>query len=332
MWPPSRRAVSSGSASTWGSDAMRHILEHQSTRTMRGAISIAAVGLLAACANSTVPDLNSASVSGFQQSPTGAAAGAIAVGMVRGARDNTAQHDVERRRVRPRRISRWASRRATSRSTSTGRSRATRSTSTCSGISSTPISARATPCSMPCRASRDLTAQQISAMAGFIQTMMAYRPHSARRHARHVRAADRGGRRAGRTGGAHRGQGHGVSAHLQSARLRADEPAGRRCRLLVRTAARLRGLQHAGDVPADQSRAARARRHPDEELGDRPHGSQGIVRQHTRSRSRSVPSSTTPRTPEMRPTSCSSRTTTWRTGSSARPNCRPMGRRSTTAS
>ena len=57
---------------------------------MRGAISIAAVGLLAACANSTVPDLNSGSVSGFQQSPTGAAAGAIALGMVRGARDNTA--------------------------------------------------------------------------------------------------------------------------------------------------------------------------------------------------------------------------------------------------
>ena len=56
---------------------------------MRGAISIAAVGLLAACANSTVPDLNSGSVSGFQQSPTGAAAGAIALGMVRGARDNT---------------------------------------------------------------------------------------------------------------------------------------------------------------------------------------------------------------------------------------------------
>ncbi len=57
---------------------------------MRGAISIVAVGLLTACANSTVPDLNNPSVNNFQTSPTGAAAGAIAVGMVRGARDNTA--------------------------------------------------------------------------------------------------------------------------------------------------------------------------------------------------------------------------------------------------
>src|SRR5215469_2606537 len=89
MWPPSHRAASSGSASTWGSNAMRHTLEFSDARVMRGVVMIAAVGLLAACANSTVPDLNNPSVAGFQQSPTGAAAGAITLGMVRGARDNT---------------------------------------------------------------------------------------------------------------------------------------------------------------------------------------------------------------------------------------------------
>jgi len=51
--------------------------------------SIAAVATLTACANSLVPDLNNASISGFQASPTGAAAGAITVGIIRGARDNT---------------------------------------------------------------------------------------------------------------------------------------------------------------------------------------------------------------------------------------------------
>ncbi len=69
---------------------MRYTFDLQGARVMRGAISIAAIGLFTACANSTVPDLNNPSVSGFQSSPTGAAAGAIAVGMVRGARDNTA--------------------------------------------------------------------------------------------------------------------------------------------------------------------------------------------------------------------------------------------------
>jgi len=51
--------------------------------------AIAALATLVACADSTVPDLNNPSVAGFQTSPTGAAAGAITVGMIRGARDNT---------------------------------------------------------------------------------------------------------------------------------------------------------------------------------------------------------------------------------------------------
>ena len=54
----------------------------------RLALVTAAVAL-AGCVSSTVPDLNNPSINGFQTNPTGAGAGAIAVGMVRGARDNT---------------------------------------------------------------------------------------------------------------------------------------------------------------------------------------------------------------------------------------------------
>jgi hypothetical protein len=64
-------------------------LDLQRVRAIRRLVSIAAVGTLTACANSLVPDLNNASINGFQSSPTGAAAGAIAVVLVRGARDNT---------------------------------------------------------------------------------------------------------------------------------------------------------------------------------------------------------------------------------------------------
>jgi hypothetical protein len=48
------------------------------------------VALLAACADTTVPDLNNSSVSGFQGAPNGSGAGALAVGLIRGARDNDA--------------------------------------------------------------------------------------------------------------------------------------------------------------------------------------------------------------------------------------------------
>ncbi len=66
-----------------------------STRTvrataLRAVATLAAAATLGACANSLVPDLNSTSIGGFQSAPTGAAAGAIALGLVRGARDNTA--------------------------------------------------------------------------------------------------------------------------------------------------------------------------------------------------------------------------------------------------
>lgn len=47
-------------------------------------------GGLVACANIDVPDLNNASVAGFQANPTGASANALAVGLFRGTRDNTA--------------------------------------------------------------------------------------------------------------------------------------------------------------------------------------------------------------------------------------------------
>src|SRR5579862_996315 len=63
--------------------------EDQQMRAIRRAASIAAAATLTACANSLVPDLNNASINGFESSPTGGAAGAIAVGLIRGARDNT---------------------------------------------------------------------------------------------------------------------------------------------------------------------------------------------------------------------------------------------------
>jgi hypothetical protein len=53
-------------------------------------MSVLAIGALVACSNSMVPDLNNAAISDFQSNPTGAAAGAIAVGLVRGCRDNLA--------------------------------------------------------------------------------------------------------------------------------------------------------------------------------------------------------------------------------------------------
>jgi starch-binding outer membrane protein, SusD/RagB family len=62
--------------------------------TMRRILPIlaqaATLATLAACADTTVPDLNNGSVSGFQSSPTAAGASAIAIGLLRGARDNTA--------------------------------------------------------------------------------------------------------------------------------------------------------------------------------------------------------------------------------------------------
>ncbi len=45
---------------------------------------------LAACRDTTVPDLNSGSVSGFETNPTADGANALAVGLIRGARDNNA--------------------------------------------------------------------------------------------------------------------------------------------------------------------------------------------------------------------------------------------------
>jgi hypothetical protein len=44
---------------------------------------------LMGCANLTVPDLNNSSISDFQSHPSGAGAGAIATGLLRGARDGT---------------------------------------------------------------------------------------------------------------------------------------------------------------------------------------------------------------------------------------------------
>jgi hypothetical protein len=59
-------------------------------RLSRTAMAIVAIGSIAGCANSLVPDLNNSAITDFQAAPTGAAAGAIAVGMVRGCRDNLA--------------------------------------------------------------------------------------------------------------------------------------------------------------------------------------------------------------------------------------------------
>jgi len=61
------------------------------TRLLRAAAP-AALGLAASlmgCANLTVPDLNNSSISDFQSHPSGAGAGAISVGLLRGARDCT---------------------------------------------------------------------------------------------------------------------------------------------------------------------------------------------------------------------------------------------------
>jgi starch-binding outer membrane protein, SusD/RagB family len=58
------------------------------TRMLR----LAVVGLaasIAGCANITVPDLNNSSISDFQAHPSAAGAGAIAAGLLRGARDGT---------------------------------------------------------------------------------------------------------------------------------------------------------------------------------------------------------------------------------------------------
>jgi hypothetical protein len=48
-----------------------------------------AVLVVSACANLTVPDLNNSSIADYQAHPSGAAADAIAVGLLRGARDGT---------------------------------------------------------------------------------------------------------------------------------------------------------------------------------------------------------------------------------------------------
>jgi hypothetical protein len=53
-------------------------------------IGVTVGGGLAGCAEITVPDLNNASVASFQTNPTAAGANALAVGLFRGARDNTA--------------------------------------------------------------------------------------------------------------------------------------------------------------------------------------------------------------------------------------------------
>jgi starch-binding outer membrane protein, SusD/RagB family len=61
------------------------------TRTRcRLVLSALTIASLAACANPTVPDLNNSSVSDFQAAPTGATANALSIGLIRGARDNTA--------------------------------------------------------------------------------------------------------------------------------------------------------------------------------------------------------------------------------------------------
>jgi starch-binding outer membrane protein, SusD/RagB family len=58
------------------------------TRMLRTAL-LCLVAPLAGCANITVPDLNNSSIGDFQAHPSGAAAGAIASGLLRGARDGT---------------------------------------------------------------------------------------------------------------------------------------------------------------------------------------------------------------------------------------------------
>jgi hypothetical protein len=69
---------------------MTYIQTKRRPSRARCVVSIIAIGALAGCANSMVPDLNNAAITDFQSAPTGAAAGAIAVGLVRGSRDNLA--------------------------------------------------------------------------------------------------------------------------------------------------------------------------------------------------------------------------------------------------
>jgi starch-binding outer membrane protein, SusD/RagB family len=69
---------------------MTYIQTKRRPSRARSVVSIIAIGALAGCANSLVPDLNNAAITDFQSAPTGAAAGAIAVGLVRGSRDNLA--------------------------------------------------------------------------------------------------------------------------------------------------------------------------------------------------------------------------------------------------
>ena len=58
------------------------------TRLLRAA-ALAVVAPLVGCSNLTVPDLNNSSIGDFQSHPSGAGAGAIATGLLRGARDGT---------------------------------------------------------------------------------------------------------------------------------------------------------------------------------------------------------------------------------------------------
>lgn len=59
------------------------------TRTLRAAALGLVAPLIAGCSNLTVPDLNNSSISDYQSHPSAAGAGAIAVGLLRGARDGT---------------------------------------------------------------------------------------------------------------------------------------------------------------------------------------------------------------------------------------------------
>src|SRR5215472_17172909 len=77
----SRPVALSGSASAWGSSAM-------ATHMRRLAALVTSV-LLVGCSNLTVPDLNNSAITDFQAHPSAASAGAIAVGLLRGARDCT---------------------------------------------------------------------------------------------------------------------------------------------------------------------------------------------------------------------------------------------------
>jgi hypothetical protein len=60
------------------------------TRCRIAVWTVLSIGAMTACANPTVLDLNNSSVSDFQTAPTGATANALSIGLIRGARDNTA--------------------------------------------------------------------------------------------------------------------------------------------------------------------------------------------------------------------------------------------------